>query len=88
MASHGRLIYIINSYRQCVENTYYSSKCDNKKVHKNLSLAVRVQVRTKDQLFNSVGHLIDFHMSNGVPIVSADSELVLVTPVMRGSRET
>jgi len=46
-----------------------------------------VQVRTKDQLFNSVGHLVEFHMTNGVPIVSADSELVLVTPVMRGSRE-
>jgi len=46
-----------------------------------------VQVRTKDQLFSSVGHLVDFHMKNSVPIVSADSELVLVTPVVRGSRE-
>jgi len=44
-------------------------------------------VRTKDQLFNSVGHLVDFHMNKGVPIVSADSELVLLTPVVRGSRE-
>jgi len=48
---------------------------------------VLVQVRTKDQIFDSVGHLVDFHMSNGVPIVSADSELVLVTPVTRGPRE-
>ena len=44
-----------------------------------------MQVRTKDQLFNSVGHLVDYHMSNGVPIVSADSELELITPVVRGS---
>jgi len=43
-----------------------------------------VQVRTKDQLFNSVGHLVEYHMSHGVPIVSADSELVLVSPVTRG----
>ena len=50
-------------------------------------LVMFVQVRTKDQLFNSVGHLVEFHMTNGVPIVSADSELVLVTPVTRGPRE-
>ena len=56
-------------------------------IHLHVFLVTWVQVRTKDQLFNSVGHLVDFHMTNGVPIVSADSELVLVNPVMRGSRE-
>jgi hypothetical protein len=45
------------------------------------------QVRTKDQLFSSVSHLVDYHTSNAVPIISVDSELLLVTPVTRGPRE-
>lgn len=41
------------------------------------------RVRTKDQLFTSVSHLVNYHMLNNVPIVSVDSELLLRTPVLR-----
>ncbi|EHB03930.1 SHC-transforming protein 2 [Heterocephalus glaber] len=34
-------------------------------------------VRTKDVLFESISHLIDYHLQNGQPIVAAESELHL-----------
>ncbi|KPI97569.1 SHC-transforming protein 1 [Papilio xuthus] len=40
-------------------------------------------VRTKDRIFESVPHLINFHCSNELPIVSADSALLLRRPVPR-----
>lgn len=40
-------------------------------------------VRTKDKKFDNVSHLIRFHRHNVVPIVSEDSELLLVNPVVR-----
>jgi len=41
------------------------------------------QVRTKDQLFTSVSHLVNFHVIHNVPIMSADCQLVLLTPITR-----
>ncbi|KAK1120153.1 hypothetical protein AOXY_G38755 [Acipenser oxyrinchus oxyrinchus] len=38
-------------------------------------------VRTKDHLFNSVGHLICYHVKNQRPIISSGSELCLRKPV-------
>jgi len=38
-------------------------------------------VRTRDRTFESVSHLIDFHRSNKLPIISAESALRLDTPV-------
>ncbi|XP_037969037.2 SHC-transforming protein 2 isoform X1 [Plutella xylostella] len=43
-------------------------------------------VRTKDRVFESVPHLIKYHCSNSLPIVSADSALLLKTPVPRDPR--
>ncbi|CAH4030943.1 unnamed protein product [Pieris brassicae] len=40
-------------------------------------------VRTKDRVFESVPHLIKYHCTNELPIVSADSALLLRKPVMR-----
>ncbi|XP_022822064.1 SHC-transforming protein 1 [Spodoptera litura] len=40
-------------------------------------------VRTKDRVFESVPHLIKYHCSNELPIVSADSALLLRKPVLR-----
>lgn len=40
-------------------------------------------VRTKERTFSSVGHLIDFHRDNQLPILSAESALLLVTPVSK-----
>lgn len=41
------------------------------------------QVRTKDVLFESISHLIDYHLQNGQPIVAAESELHLRSVVKR-----
>ncbi|KAI1889678.1 hypothetical protein AGOR_G00165430 [Albula goreensis] len=40
-------------------------------------------VRTKDHIFDSVGHLIRYHMDNQRPIVSCGSELCLKQPVIQ-----
>ncbi|XP_050671062.1 SHC-transforming protein 1 [Leptidea sinapis] len=40
-------------------------------------------VRTKDRVFDSVPHLIKYHCTNELPIVSADSALLLRKPVPR-----
>jgi SHC-transforming protein 1 len=41
------------------------------------------QVRTKDRTFESVSHLINFHRNNVLPIISAESVLLLKRPVAR-----
>lgn len=40
-------------------------------------------VRTKDHRFESVSHLISYHMDNRLPIISAGSEVCLQQPVER-----
>lgn len=40
-------------------------------------------VRTKDRIFDSVSHLVNHHCDNALPIISADSALVLRYPVLR-----
>ncbi|XP_072457819.1 SHC-transforming protein 2 [Notamacropus eugenii] len=40
-------------------------------------------VRTKDVLFESISHLIDYHLQNGQPILAAESELHLRDVVKR-----
>ncbi|XP_051901829.1 SHC-transforming protein 1 isoform X2 [Pristis pectinata] len=40
-------------------------------------------VRTKDHKFESVSHLISYHMDNHLPIISAGSEVCLQQPVQR-----
>ncbi|XP_033473688.2 SHC-transforming protein 1-like isoform X1 [Epinephelus lanceolatus] len=41
------------------------------------------QVRTRDQVFLSVGHLVRFHMENQMPIISGSSELCLKEPILQ-----
>ncbi|KAM7405870.1 hypothetical protein PAMP_000288 [Pampus punctatissimus] len=41
------------------------------------------QVRTRDQVFLSVGHLVRFHMESQMPIVSGSSELCLKQPILQ-----
>ncbi|XP_077615460.1 SHC-transforming protein 3, partial [Crocuta crocuta] len=38
-------------------------------------------IRTKDRVFDSISHLINHHLENSLPIVSAGSELCLQQPV-------
>ncbi|CAG4979681.1 unnamed protein product [Parnassius apollo] len=53
-------------------------------VHKHLLLVdPNGVVRTKDRVFESVPHLIKYHCTNELPIVSADSALLLRKPVLR-----
>ncbi|XP_013775445.1 SHC-transforming protein 1-like isoform X1 [Limulus polyphemus] len=40
-------------------------------------------VRTKDRTFESVSHLINYHRDNGLPIISAESALLLRTSIPR-----
>ncbi len=44
-------------------------------------------VRTKDQTFESVSHLISYHRDNNLPIISAESALRLKTPVSNKMRK-
>lgn len=41
------------------------------------------KVRTKDHVFDNVGHLIRYHMDNSLPIVSSGSEVSLKQPVRK-----
>ncbi|KAM6257279.1 SHC-transforming protein 4 isoform 2-T2 [Porphyrio hochstetteri] len=43
------------------------------------------KVRTKDHVFDSVGHLIQYHMENNLPIISSGSEVSLKQPVRKES---
>ncbi|KAG0710844.1 SHC-transforming protein 1 [Chionoecetes opilio] len=43
-------------------------------------------VRTKSRTFDSVSHLIIYHRDNELPIVSAESALLLRNPVLRHPR--
>ncbi|XP_075753325.1 SHC-transforming protein 4 isoform X4 [Pelodiscus sinensis] len=45
----------------------------------------KVWVRTKDHVFDSVGHLIRYHMENNLPIISSGSEVSLKQPVRKKS---
>ncbi|XP_007944522.1 SHC-transforming protein 3 [Orycteropus afer afer] len=40
-------------------------------------------IRTKDKVFDSIRHLINHHLENSLPIISAGSELCLQQPVER-----
>lgn len=49
----------------------------------SLLSSLSLQVRTKDHRFESVSHLISYHMDNHLPIISAGSEMCLQQPVER-----
>lgn len=42
-------------------------------------------VRTKDRLFDNIPHLINYHWTNFMPIISSESALLLQTPVLRAT---
>ncbi|XP_016975201.1 SHC-transforming protein 4 [Drosophila rhopaloa] len=44
-------------------------------------------VRTKDRIFDSISHLINYHWAHALPIISEDSELVLRNPVRRPQQD-
>ena len=40
-------------------------------------------VRTKDRVFESICHLIQYHQDNNIPIISKDNELLLERPICK-----
>ncbi|KAM4744714.1 SHC-transforming protein 1-like isoform 2-T2 [Anableps anableps] len=45
------------------------------------------QVRTRDQVFQSVGHLVRFHMERQMPIFSGSSKLCLKNPILQSQEQ-
>lgn len=43
-------------------------------------------VRTKDRIFDSISHLINYHWTNCLPIISEESALVLRNPIARNQQ--
>jgi len=62
-----------------------SGRCQNQFKHLLLVDPDGV-IRTKDYEFDSIQHLISYHRSGNIPIVSADSELLLQTPILHVRR--
>jgi len=52
-------------------------------IQNNTLINIDLQVRTKDRVFDSVSHLVNHHCDNVLPIISADSVLVLRYPIPR-----
>lgn len=40
-------------------------------------------VRTKDRIFDSISHLINYHWTNELPILSEETELILRNPIVK-----
>ncbi|KAF8567332.1 hypothetical protein P879_05188 [Paragonimus westermani] len=52
--------------------------------HRHLLLAdPNGQVRTKERVFDSIQHLIDYHLRSGMPIRSGSNEISLIFPVSK-----
>ncbi|XP_061819896.1 SHC-transforming protein 1-like isoform X5 [Nerophis lumbriciformis] len=62
---------------------YVLSGMDGTTVRHLLLVDPHGQVRTCDQVFLSVGHLVCFHMQNQMPIMTGSSELCLKQPILQ-----
>lgn len=75
--------FLVRESTNTVERQFVlSGMQDNNKKHL-LLIDPEGVVRTKDRVFNSVTHLIQFHYENALPIISAESALVLRNIVSR-----
>ncbi|XP_057700451.1 SHC-transforming protein 4-like isoform X2 [Corythoichthys intestinalis] len=61
---------------------YVLSGMDGTTVRHLLLIDPHGQVRTSDQVFLSVGHLVRFHLHSQIPIVTGSSKLCLKTPIL------
>ncbi|XP_061669364.1 SHC-transforming protein 1-like [Syngnathoides biaculeatus] len=62
---------------------YVLSGMDGTTVRHLLLVDQHGQVRTCDQVFLSVGHLVRFHMHNQIPIVTGSDQLCLKQPILQ-----
>ncbi|CAG9759546.1 unnamed protein product [Ceutorhynchus assimilis] len=76
--------FLVRESTNTVGQYVLSGMQDNNKKHL-LLIDPEGVVRTKDRMFNSVSHLIQFHFDNALPIISAESALVLRHKVSRSS---
>lgn len=77
--------FLVRESTNTVERQFVlSGMQDNSKKHL-LLIDPEGVVRTKDRVFNSVNHLIQFHYENALPIISAESALVLRNIVPRAA---
>lgn len=75
-------MYIVN----CSYSCFYSRKLIDFSFTFCFSFFfLSLQVRTKACTFDSVTHLINYYRDNQLPLMTADSELVLINPIIRRS---
>ncbi|CAH1103346.1 unnamed protein product [Psylliodes chrysocephalus] len=77
--------FLVRESTNTIERQFVlSGMQDNNKKHL-LLIDPEGIVRTKDRVFNSVSHLIEFHYENALPIISAESALVLRNKIPHAS---
>lgn len=77
--------FLVRESTNTVEKQYVLSGMQNNNKKHLLLIDPEGVVRTKDKIFNSVSHLIEYHYENALPIISAESALVLRHKVSRTS---
>nr|CAD7575184.1 unnamed protein product [Timema californicum] len=63
------------------QHLYQRSTFQETNFSRSIIVVFMLKVRTKDRMFESVSHLINYHCQNELPIISAESALVLRRPV-------
>lgn len=77
--------FLVRESTNTAEKQYVLSGMQNNNKKHLLLIDPEGVVRTKDKIFNSVSHLIEYHYENALPIISAESALVLRSKVPRTS---
>lgn len=77
--------FLVRESTNTVEKQFVLSGMQNNNKKHLLLIDPEGVVRTKDKIFNSVSHLIEYHYENALPIISAESALVLRHKVPRTS---
>lgn len=77
--------FLVRESTNTAEKQYVLSGIQNNNKKHLLLIDPEGIVRTKDKIFNSISHLIEYHYENALPIISAESALVLRNKVPRVS---
>lgn len=75
--------FLVRESLNTAEKQYVLSGMQNNNKKHLLLIDPEGVVRTKDKVFNSVSHLIEYHYENALPIISAESALLLRNKVPR-----
>lgn len=77
--------FLVRESTNIAEKQYVLSGMQNNLKKHLLLIDPEGVVRTKDKIFNSICHLIEYHYENALPIISSESALVLRHKVPRTS---